>query len=80
MAERSNTTIAIVATNALLDKAQCQRVAWAAHDGIGRACIPAHTPSDGDLIFSLATGEKNPLAPTTILQLLAMQLRRLRFA
>ncbi|MDG0981261.1 MAG: P1 family peptidase [Tateyamaria sp.] len=59
MAERSNTTIAIVATNALLDKAQCQRVAWAAHDGIGRACIPAHTPSDGDLIFSLATGEKS---------------------
>jgi D-aminopeptidase len=57
MAERANTTIAIVATNAQLDKAQCQRIAWAAHDGIGRACVPAHSPGDGDLVFSAATGE-----------------------
>lgn len=57
MAERANTTIAIVATNAGLDKAQCQRVAWAAHDGIGRACVPAHSPADGDLVFAAATGE-----------------------
>ena len=56
MQERANTTIAIVATDALLDKAQCQRVAIAAHDGIARACLPAHTPSDGDLVFSLSTG------------------------
>lgn len=56
MAERANTTIAIVATNAALDKAQCQRVAWAAHDGIARACVPAHSPGDGDLVFAAATG------------------------
>ncbi len=58
MQERANTTIAIVATDALLDKAQCKRVAIAAHDGIARACLPAHTPSDGDLVFSLSTGSK----------------------
>lgn len=61
MQERANTTIAIVATDAALDKAQCQRVAIAAHDGIARACVPAHSPSDGDLVFSASTGAK-PLA------------------
>tara|TARA_R110002074_G_scaffold6270_7_gene29082 strand:- start:13514 stop:14503 length:990 start_codon:yes stop_codon:yes gene_type:complete len=53
---RENTTIAIVATDATLTKAECQRVAVAAHDGIGRATLPAHTPYDGDLVFALATG------------------------
>lgn len=56
--ERANTTIAIVATNAILTKAQCQRMAVAAHDGIGRATVPAHSPGDGDLVFSLSTGER----------------------
>lgn len=55
MPERANTTIAIVATDADLTKAQCQRIAIAAHDGIGRATVPAHTPTDGDLVFSLST-------------------------
>ncbi|MEP4196363.1 MAG: P1 family peptidase [Aliishimia sp.] len=55
MIERANTTIAIVATDAALTKAQCQRVATAAHDGIGRATVPAHSPADGDLIFALST-------------------------
>lgn len=61
MQERANTTIAVVATNATLDKAQCQRVAIAAHDGIARACVPAHSPGDGDLVFGVSTGEV-PLA------------------
>lgn len=56
MSPRENTTIAIVATDATLTKAECQRVAVAAHDGIGRATLPAHTPYDGDLVFALATG------------------------
>lgn len=56
MSPRENTTIAIVATDAALSKAQCQRVAVAAHDGIGRATVPAHTPHDGDLVFALSTG------------------------
>lgn len=56
--EGSNTTIAIVATDAALSKAQCKRLATAAHDGIGRAIVPAHTPADGDLIFAAATGTR----------------------
>lgn len=55
----SNTTIAIVATNATLDKAQCKRLAISAHDGIGHAIWPAHTPMDGDLVFGLATGKSD---------------------
>lgn len=51
-----NTTIAIVATDAVLTKAQCKRVANAAHDGFARALLPAHTPLDGDLVFVGATG------------------------
>lgn len=51
-----NTTIGIVATNARLTQAQCTRLATASHDGIARAVVPAHTPIDGDLIFSAATG------------------------
>jgi D-aminopeptidase len=56
-----NTTIAIVATDALLSKAQLKRLAVAAQDGIGRAISPAHTPLDGDLIFSVSTRVR-PLA------------------
>ncbi len=58
MAARANTTIAIVATDATLTKAECHRVATAAHDGIARACVPAHTPNDGDLVFALSTGAR----------------------
>ncbi|MCC1492798.1 P1 family peptidase [Cognatishimia sp. F0-27] len=63
MARQGNTTIAIVATDASLDKAQCHRMAVAAHDGIARAIQPAHTPMDGDLVFAAATGEKPLSAP-----------------
>lgn len=60
-AERTNTTIAIVATDADLSKAQCQRMAAAAHDGIGRAIVPAHMPGDGDLVFAASTNAR-PMA------------------
>ena len=56
MSPRENTTIAIIATDAALTKAECQRVAVAAHDGMARAIVPAHTPHDGDLVFALSTG------------------------
>jgi D-aminopeptidase len=59
MSLRENTTIAIVATDAALTKAECQRVAVAAHDGIARATVPAHTPNDGDLIFAASTGARD---------------------
>lgn len=58
MSGRENTTIAIVATDAALTKAECHRVAVAAHDGIARATVPAHTPHDGDLVFAATTAQR----------------------
>lgn len=54
--ELENTTIVIVATNARLTKAQAAKLAQMAQDGLARAIVPSHTPSDGDTVFSLATG------------------------
>lgn len=51
-----NTTIAVIATDTVLTKAEAKRLAIAAHDGFSRALWPAHTPLDGDLVFALATG------------------------
>ncbi|WP_115790347.1 P1 family peptidase [Arthrobacter silvisoli] len=51
-----NTTLAVVATNAVLDPAECKRTASAAHAGIARALNPSHTLADGDTVFALATG------------------------
>lgn len=59
------TTIAIVATDAAFDKAQATRLAIAAHDGLARAIVPAHTPFDGDLVFAAATGAKTLADPAT---------------
>lgn len=55
---QGNTTIAIVATDARMTKADCQRMAVTAHDGIARAIVPAHTPHDGDLVFAVASGRR----------------------
>lgn len=52
-----NTTIAVIATDAVLSKAAAKRLAMAAHDGFVRAIWPTHTPADGDLVFALATGK-----------------------
>ncbi|MCB2109679.1 MAG: P1 family peptidase [Defluviimonas sp.] len=52
------TTIAIVATDAVLTRSQTQRMATAAHDGMARAIVPSHTPFDGDLVFAVATGAR----------------------
>jgi L-aminopeptidase/D-esterase-like protein len=51
-----NTTIGVVATNAVLTKAQANRMALMADDGLARAVVPSHTLGDGDTILSLATG------------------------
>lgn len=52
----ANTTIAVVATDAVLTKAQAHRLAIMASDGMARAIRPIHTPYDGDTVFALATG------------------------
>ncbi len=51
-----NTTIGIVATSAPLDRAQAQKLAGVAHDGMARALRPLHTLADGDAVFAVATG------------------------
>lgn len=52
-----NTTIGVVATNAILTKAQAQKIAQMAHDGFARAIRPSHTMFDGDTVFAIGTGE-----------------------
>jgi len=54
-----NTTIGIIATDAVLTKAQAQKIAQMAHDGMARAIRPAHTMFDGDTIFCMATNKKD---------------------
>jgi L-aminopeptidase/D-esterase-like protein len=60
------TTIAVVATDAVLTKAATERLAVVAHDGFARALWPTHTPLDGDLVFALATGRIVPQDPIAV--------------
>jgi L-aminopeptidase/D-esterase-like protein len=53
-----NTTIGIIATDAVLTKAQAQKIAQMAHDGMARSIRPSHTMFDGDTIFCIATGKR----------------------
>ncbi|MBK3581722.1 P1 family peptidase [Streptomyces sp. MBT65] len=67
-----NTTLAVVATDADLSKAQAQKLAGTAHDGIARAVRPVHLLNDGDTVFAMATGARpldaeHPLALNDIL-------------
>ena len=52
----ANTTIGVVATDAVITKAQAARLATAGHDGLARAVNPAHLVFDGDTVFALGTG------------------------
>ena len=52
----TNTTIGVVATDAVLTKPQAKRLALSAHDGLARSINPVHTISDGDTLFALGTG------------------------
>ncbi|MFJ3672206.1 P1 family peptidase [Streptomyces sp. NPDC090106] len=68
-----NTTLAVVATDADLSKAQAQKLAGTAHDGIARAVRPVHLLNDGDTVFTLATGRRaldaeHPLALNELLE------------
>lgn len=51
-----NTTIGIVATNGIFNKAEANKIASMAHNGLATSIKPAHTIFDGDTIFTLATG------------------------
>ncbi|MES2992589.1 MAG: P1 family peptidase [Pseudomonadota bacterium] len=65
------TTLGVVATDAVLTKAQANKLAQMAHDGFARAINPVHTMTDGDTIFALATGAAGRAAHVTLLGALA---------
>ena len=54
----TSTTLGVVATDALLNKAQAKRLAVMAQTGLSRAIYPVHTPLDGDTVFAVATGRR----------------------
>ena len=58
---RASTTLVVVATDAVLSKAQAKRLAIMAQSGLSRAIYPVHTPLDGDVVFAVCTARK-PLA------------------
>ena len=58
IADRGNTVIGVVATNAKLTKEEANKVAQMAQDGVARTIRPAHTMLDGDTLFAVATGKK----------------------
>ena len=64
-----NTTLVVVATDAPLDRAQCRRLSEIGHDAMARAIRPAHTMFDGDVVFTLSTGNGSPSSPEAFLEL-----------
>ena len=66
-----NTTLGVVATNATLTKTEASLVARMAHDGFARAIAPVHTPSDGDVIFAMATAKQAGAADVGLIGALA---------
>ena len=54
----SNTTIAVVATDAVMSKEGANKMAQMAHDGLAQAIRPIHTMVDGDTVFALSTGKR----------------------
>jgi L-aminopeptidase/D-esterase-like protein len=69
----TNTTIGVIATDAVLSKAQAQRLARVGHDGLARTINPVHTPLDGDTLFALATGTQPAPADMLLLSVMAAE-------
>lgn len=73
----TNTTIGVVATDAILTKVQAHRLAQVAHDGLARAINPVHTMSDGDTLFALGTGASGKTVGMMVLGTLAAEVTAL---
>jgi L-aminopeptidase/D-esterase-like protein len=69
----TNTTIGVIATDAILTKAQAHRLAQVSHDGLARTINPVHTLSDGDTLFALGTGASGKTASMMVLSTLAAE-------
>ena len=62
---QASTTLVVVATDAVLTKAQAKRLAVMAQSGLSRAIYPVHTPLDGDVVFAASTGRR-PLGEVNV--------------
>jgi L-aminopeptidase/D-esterase-like protein len=67
------TTLGVIVTDAVLDKAGANKLAQMGHDGLARCINPVHTVTDGDTIFALATGASGQGANLTVLGALAAE-------
>lgn len=56
---QQSTTLVVVATDAILTKAQAKRLAVMAQSGLSRAIYPVHSPLDGDVVFAASTGRRD---------------------
>lgn len=66
-----NTTLVVVATDAPLDRAQCAKLAELGHDALARGIRPVHTMFDGDVVFSMSSGDGSAAEPAGFLALTA---------
>ena len=64
-----NTTLAVIVTDAPLDRAQCRKLAELGHDALARGIRPVHTMWDGDTVFALSTGDGSRCDPQVLLEL-----------
>ncbi|MCM2252055.1 MAG: P1 family peptidase [Ramlibacter sp.] len=69
----ANTTIGVIATDAVITKVQASRLATVGHDGLARSINPVHTLSDGDTLFALGTGRAGKAAAMTLLGTMAAE-------
>lgn len=69
----TNTTIGVIATDAVITKAQAARLATVGHDGFARSINPAHTMLDGDALFALGTGASGKPAEMMMLATMAAE-------
>lgn len=69
----TNTTIGVIATDAVLTKAQAHRLAQVSHDGLARTINPVHTQFDGDTLFALGTGTAGKSPSMLLLATLAAE-------
>jgi L-aminopeptidase/D-esterase-like protein len=69
----TNTTLGVIATDAVLTKAQAHRLAQVAHDGLARSINPVHTMSDGDTLFAMGTGKTGKTLGMMVLSTLAAE-------
>ena len=58
-----HTTLAVLATNAALDRAQLEALAHAGGDALARRIVPYGTLFDGDVVFAVSTAAVAPATP-----------------